>query len=98
MKKISLEVCVCTECVMMGSMEIIDAIEGLKSLETDLYQDLDIDVVFSGHDHIYARTYLLDGVDQIEEDADYTYNDDGIPVSPPPVPCVRLRFPVHLLL
>lgn len=47
MKKISLEVCVCTECVMMGSMEIIDAIEGLKSLETDLYQDLDIDVTTS---------------------------------------------------
>ena len=47
MKKISLEVCVCTEWVMMGSMEIIDAIEGLKSLETDLYQGLDIDVTTS---------------------------------------------------
>lgn len=44
MKKVNLEVCVCTECVMMGAMEIIDAIESLKSLETDLYKDLDIEV------------------------------------------------------
>ena len=44
MKKLNLEVCVCTECVMMGSMEIIDSIEGLKSLDTDLYEDLDISV------------------------------------------------------
>ena len=47
MKKVNLEVCVCTECVMMGAMEIIDAIEGLKSLETDMtdmYKDLDIEV------------------------------------------------------
>ncbi len=45
MKKVNLEVCVCTECVMMGAMEIIDAIEGLKSLETDMtdmYKELDI--------------------------------------------------------
>lgn len=47
MKKVNLEVCVCTECVMMGSMEIIDAIEGLKSLETDLYQNLEISVTTS---------------------------------------------------
>lgn len=47
MKKVNLEVCVCTECVMMGSMEIIDAIEGLKSLDTDLYSDLEFDVTTS---------------------------------------------------
>ena len=44
MKKVNLEVCVCTECVMMGSMEIIDAIDGLGSLETDMYKELDISV------------------------------------------------------
>ena len=46
MKKVKLEVCVCTECVMMGAMEIIDSIESLKTLEmeTDLYQNLDIEV------------------------------------------------------
>jgi len=44
MKKVKLEVCVCTECVMMGAMEIIDSIESLKSLETDVYKDLDVEV------------------------------------------------------
>ena len=51
----------------------------LRNTFMPVFEELDIDVVFSGHDHVYARSYLLDGVDQ-KEDVAYTYNNN-IPVS-----------------
>ena len=38
-------------------------------------QELDVDVVLQGHDHIYCRTYILDGLNSIEADADYEYGN-----------------------
>lgn len=32
MQKILVEICMCTECVMNGAMEIMDSVEDLKSL------------------------------------------------------------------
>ena len=53
----------------------------LRTTFMPVFEELDIDVVFSGHDHVYARSYLLDGVDHIEENLNYTYNQNNIPVS-----------------
>lgn len=36
MKTIKVEVCVCTNCVMNGAMNIIEAIEGVAALEKQL--------------------------------------------------------------
>ena len=33
MKKLTVEVCVCTQCVLNGAMHIIESIEGLKKLK-----------------------------------------------------------------
>lgn len=42
-----------------------------------VFKDLDIDVVLMGHDHVYCRTYMMDGLDpmtdaSIYDDADYS--------------------------
>jgi len=34
--KITVEVCVCTECIINGAMNIIDSVEGLRELEGEL--------------------------------------------------------------
>ena len=36
MKKLNVEVCVCTECVMKGAMDLIESIESLKKLKVQL--------------------------------------------------------------
>lgn len=36
MKKLIVEVCVCTECVMKGAMDIVESIESLKKLKVQL--------------------------------------------------------------
>ena len=40
--------------------------------ETDCCSDFRDDAP----DHVYARSYLLDGVDHIEENLNYTYNQN----------------------
>ena len=44
MKKMTVEVCVCAECVMNGAMDIIEAIEGLQELKTQLRFNAQISV------------------------------------------------------
>ena len=47
-----------------------------------VFEDLDIDVVLMGHDHVYVRTYMMDGLTPITESDKYTDQDgDGIPES-----------------
>ncbi len=47
-----------------------------------VFEDLDIDVVLMGHDHVYVRTYMMDGLTPITESDKYTdANGDGIPES-----------------
>ena len=36
MKRMTVEICVCTKCVMHGAMDIIESVEGLKKLKTQL--------------------------------------------------------------
>ena len=45
-----------------------------------VFEELDIDVVLQGHDHVYVRTYMMDGFTPITESDKYTYADgDGVP-------------------
>lgn len=44
MKKLEIEVCVCAQCVMNGAMDIIEAIEGLNKLKTQLRFNSQIDI------------------------------------------------------
>ena len=47
-----------------------------------VFEDLDIDVVLMGHDHVYVRTYMMDGLTPITASDKYTDQDgDGIPES-----------------
>lgn len=36
MKRLEVKVCVCTQCVMNGAMEIVESIESLQELKTQL--------------------------------------------------------------
>ena len=45
MKKVKIEVCSGSECVMMGSMDIIEAIEGLKQVKQQLKLKAQIEIV-----------------------------------------------------
>lgn len=44
MEKLDIEVCVCTECVMDGSMDIIESIEHLKEMSGDYKEQYDTDM------------------------------------------------------
>ena len=45
-----------------------------------VFQELDIDVVLMGHDHVYVRSYMMDGLTPIETSDKYTDADgDGVP-------------------
>ena len=45
MKRLIVEVCVCPECVMMGAMDIIEAIVSLKKLKTQLRLNTQVQVI-----------------------------------------------------
>ncbi|MEG0570779.1 MAG: hypothetical protein RR497_03945 [Oscillospiraceae bacterium] len=36
MKRLDVAVCACTQCIMNGAMDIVESIEGLKTLKTQL--------------------------------------------------------------
>lgn len=44
MKKVSVEVCVCTQCVLNGAMQIIESIESLKKLKVQLRMNAQVEV------------------------------------------------------
>ena len=47
-----------------------------------IFEELDIDVVLMGHDHVYVRSWMMDGLTPITESDKYTdTNNDGIPES-----------------
>ena len=55
--------------------------QGIRNTLVPVFNNLDIDVVLLGHDHVYCRTYMMDGVDTFEADANYTY-DNGEKEAP----------------
>lgn len=51
----------------------IDSPKGFKSKMIPVLQNLGIDVVLQGHDHVYCRTYIMDGTTPITESDKYEY-------------------------
>lgn len=45
MKKLVVEVCVCTQCVLNGAMDIIESVESLQKLKVQLRLNAQIQVV-----------------------------------------------------
>ena len=46
---------------------------GFKTQIVPVLKDLDIDVVLQGHDHVYCRTYMMDGLNPIRTSDKYEY-------------------------
>lgn len=44
MEKLDIKVCVCTECVMNGAMDIIESIDGLKEMFENNEDEYDTDI------------------------------------------------------
>lgn len=44
MKRADVEVCVCTECIMNGSMDIIESIESLRKLRSEIKFNTQINI------------------------------------------------------
>lgn len=61
----------------------IDSENGFKKLIIPVLQEFDVDVVLSGHDHVYCRTFIMDGADAITsyEGYEYSEGDTVAPVS-----------------
>lgn len=45
MQKLTVQVCVCPECVMNGAMDIMEAIESLKKLKVQLSLNASVNIV-----------------------------------------------------
>ena len=53
-----------------------------RSALVPVFESLGVDVVLMGHDHVYVRTYMMDGLTPITDAGFYTDdNGDGIPDS-----------------
>ena len=64
----------------VASHSLEDSIIQRREQLVPVFEELDIDVVLMGHDHVYARTYMMDGL-EVSEDEDYEYDEDGTPIS-----------------
>ena len=53
----------------------IDNENGFKTQIIPVLKELDVDVVLQGHDHVYCRTYLMDGTIPMTDKA--IYDDEG---------------------
>ena len=42
--------------------DLCTTIEEIKELHLEIFHDADVDLVLSGHDHIYSRSYYMDGI------------------------------------
>ncbi len=59
----------------------IDNADGFKNLIIPVLEELDIDAVLMGHDHVYCRTYLMDGTTPVTDFDGYEY-DNGTDAAP----------------
>lgn len=61
----------------------IDNENGFKTRIIPVFDELDIDVALMGHDHVYCRTYIMDGKNPVTEFEGYEYGNgaDNAPTS-----------------
>jgi NADH:ubiquinone oxidoreductase subunit E len=45
LKKITVEVCACNRCIMMGAMDIMESVESLKKLKTQLRLNTQVELI-----------------------------------------------------
>lgn len=56
----------------------IDSENGFKARIIPVFDELEIDVALMGHDHVYCRTYIMDGTTPVTEFEGYEYgNGEG---------------------
>lgn len=48
---------------------------GFKNSMAPIFKELGIDVVLQGHDHVYCRTYIMDGLTPVKESDGYEYGN-----------------------
>lgn len=53
----------------------IIAPEGFRNNIVPIFEEMGIDVVLQGHDHVYCRTYIMDGLEPITESDKYIYGN-----------------------
>lgn len=53
----------------------IDNADGFKNLIIPVLEELDIDAVLTGHDHVYCRTYIMNGTMPVTEFEGYEYSN-----------------------
>jgi hypothetical protein len=66
-------------CYSAGMHSTDDELEVLRYKFTPVLEELDIDVVLMGHDHVYTRTFQMQG--NLPQ-TDQTVTDDGVVVNP----------------
>ncbi len=59
-----------------------DSIISRRNNWAPVFEDLDIDVVLMGHDHVYVRTYMMDGL-EVMDDASIYDDDDYSSITNP---------------
>ncbi|SEA29109.1 3',5'-cyclic AMP phosphodiesterase CpdA [Desulfuromusa kysingii] len=60
---------------IFSSASHVDDVNDIRTVMYPIIDDNDIDMVLSGHDHFYARTYQLSGGEIVEGGASYTSTD-----------------------
>lgn len=43
-----------------------DSVKKMRENFSMMFQDMNVDLVLSGHDHIYSRSYLMNGIESVE--------------------------------
>ena len=57
----------------VASHALEDTILSRRDALVPVFKELDIDVVLMGHDHVYTRSYMMDGFTQVTESDSYEY-------------------------
>lgn len=55
----------------VASHSLEDSIIERRTGLVPVFEDLDVDVVLMGHDHVYCRTYMMDGTTPITDTSEY---------------------------
>lgn len=71
MKRLDVRVCVCTQCVMCGAMDIVESIESLQKLRSQLRFNATINVVANErlceHDNVDHSPLVIVNGERIEK-------------------------------
>ncbi len=75
----------------VASHSIEDSIITRREELVPIFQELDIDVVLMGHDHVYCRTYMMDGLNPVTDASVYDNEDYSAVTNPEGILYVTLN-------